>query len=520
MDVWDAMCRTIMSAGSRRGAMMATLRCDHPDIEAFIDAKREPGRLRMFNLSVLVTDAFMAAVKADADWPSWFRRHGLPHGPARELWDSIMRATYAYAEPGVIFIDRINRGTTSLLRDDPGDQPCGEQPLPPYGACLLGSINLAGWCAIRSSPSARSRRSCATRPAGAHRRAHAGQCHRRVALPAGGSRRQEAMAKRRIGLGVTGLADALILCGCAMARPRGGVADRARGWAPDPAGRLSRLGRSGEGEGRRSRCSTARPIWPARHVASWMPDIRAAIAAHGIRNALLTSIAPTGTISLVADNVSSGIEPVFSFRYTRTVLMPDGTRRQEEVSDYAYRLFRSLQGEEAPLPDPISSMRRRWRRRSSGDAGRSAEIRRQRDLQDHQPARDLGFEAFKDIYRQPMRWAARAARPIARTTSPARCCRWASWPTAAENTPAARGSKPILPRSAREGGRGRRCRLHDPAAVAARGIAGPDLQAALAGKRPRHVHHHQRRRCRTAAGGRSRCSSIPRTWTTMPGPWR
>src|SRR6266478_980588 len=144
MDVWDAMCRTIMSAGHRRGAMMATLRCDHPDIEAFIEAKREPGRLRMFNLSVLVTDAFMIAVKEDAPWELKFGGTTYKVVPARELWDKIMRATYAYAEPGVIFIDRINRrNNLSYCEDIRACNPCGEQPLPPYGACLLGSINLA-----------------------------------------------------------------------------------------------------------------------------------------------------------------------------------------------------------------------------------------------------------------------------------------------------------------------------------------------------------------------------------------
>src|ERR1700684_1211920 len=144
MDVWDAMCRTIMSAGYRRGAMMATLRCDHPDIEAFIEAKREPGRLRMFNLSVLVTDAFMQAVAENAPWQLTFGGAMDKVLPARELWDKIMRATYAYAEPGVIFIDRINRlNNLHYCETISATNPCGEQPLPPYGACLLGSINLA-----------------------------------------------------------------------------------------------------------------------------------------------------------------------------------------------------------------------------------------------------------------------------------------------------------------------------------------------------------------------------------------
>src|SRR6185437_7197466 len=144
MDVWDAMCRTIMSAGYRRGAMMATMRCDHPDIEAFIEAKHEAGRLRMFNLSVLITDAFMTAVKQDGPWELSFAGETFKVLPARELWDKIMRATYAYAEPGVIFIDRINRRNNLWYCETINStNPCGEQPLPPYGACLLGSINLA-----------------------------------------------------------------------------------------------------------------------------------------------------------------------------------------------------------------------------------------------------------------------------------------------------------------------------------------------------------------------------------------
>src|SRR6267154_5415627 len=144
MDVWDSMCRTIMSAGYRRGAMMATLSCEHPDIEAFIEAKSEPGRLRMFNLSVLVTDAFMQAVAEDAPWQLSFGGTVAKVIPARELWDKIMRATYAYAEPGVIFIDRINRQNNLWYCERiNATNPCGEQPLPPYGACLLGSLNLA-----------------------------------------------------------------------------------------------------------------------------------------------------------------------------------------------------------------------------------------------------------------------------------------------------------------------------------------------------------------------------------------
>jgi ribonucleoside-diphosphate reductase alpha chain len=144
MDVWDAMCRTIMSAGSRRGAMMATMRCDHPDIEDFIGAKSDPARLRMFNMSVLVTDAFMEAVKADGPWELVFDGKVYHTLQARDLWNRIMQATYDYAEPGVIFIDRINAANNlAYCETIAATNPCGEQPLPPYGACLLGSVNLA-----------------------------------------------------------------------------------------------------------------------------------------------------------------------------------------------------------------------------------------------------------------------------------------------------------------------------------------------------------------------------------------
>ncbi|MDE0539784.1 MAG: adenosylcobalamin-dependent ribonucleoside-diphosphate reductase, partial [Rhodospirillales bacterium] len=212
MDVWDAMCRTIMSAGSRRGAMMAVMRCDHPDIEAFIEAKQEAGRLRMFNLSVLVTDAFMEAVKQDLSWQ--LRFDGTVYGslPARELWDKIMRATFAYAEPGVIFIDRINRlNPLSYCETIHATNPCGEQPLPPYGACLLGSINLARlvndpFTEAASIPMDAISRLVTT----AVRMLDNAIDASRYPLP---EQAAEAARKRRIGLGITGLADALIMCG-------------------------------------------------------------------------------------------------------------------------------------------------------------------------------------------------------------------------------------------------------------------------------------------------------------------
>lgn len=348
MDVWDSMCRTIMSAGSRRGAMMATMRCDHPDIEAFIEAKQEPGRLRMFNLSVLVTDPFMQAVKEDAPWELIFAGEVYKSLPARELWDKIMRATYAYAEPGVIFIDRINRlNNLHYCEEIHATNPCGEQPLPPYGACLLGSINLARLVEEPFEDAARIDPKALADLVGTAVRMMDNVVD--VSNFPLEEQRHEASAKRRIGLGVTGLADALIMCG---ARYGGREAVRlTEEWlaAIQRAAYLASVDLAKE--------KGAFPLFDrdaflaSESVQILDDDVRAAIAEHGIRNALLTSIAPTGTISLFADNVSSGLEPVFSFKYTRHVLMPDGARREEEVSDYAYRLYRKLKGEAAPLGD-------------------------------------------------------------------------------------------------------------------------------------------------------------------------
>ena len=212
MDVWDAMCRTIMSAGARRGAMMAVMRCDHPDIEAFIEAKREPGRLRMFNLSVLVSDAFMEAVRKDESWTLTFAGTHYKTLRARDLWDRIMRATYAYAEPGVIFIDRINRlNNLYYCESIHATNPCGEQPLPPYGVCLLGSINLARLVRNPFTTEATiDETELSALVATAVRMLDNVIDISNYPLD---QHRREAQTKRRIGLGVTGLADALIQCG-------------------------------------------------------------------------------------------------------------------------------------------------------------------------------------------------------------------------------------------------------------------------------------------------------------------
>jgi ribonucleoside-diphosphate reductase alpha chain len=348
MDVWDAMCRTIMSAGSRRGAMMATLAVDHPDIEDFIAAKRTAGRLSNFNLSVLVSDAFMAAVKADADWALSFGGKTYRFVKAKALWDTIMRSTYDYAEPGVIFIDRINQqNNLGYCETIAATNPCGEQPLPPYGACLLGSINLAKLVHRPFEADAALDMAELEQLVGTAVRMMDNAIDvSRFPLEA---QAQEARAKRRIGLGVTGLADALIFCRVKYGSPRS--IELIRSWLAAISHAAYRASVELAKEKGPFPLYDMNPYLSRPHIQALPPDIYNAIAAHGIRNSLLTSIAPTGTISLLADNVSSGIEPVFAFSYKRKILQPDGSRREEMVSDYAVRLFHARFGEDAALPD-------------------------------------------------------------------------------------------------------------------------------------------------------------------------
>ncbi|WP_299928808.1 adenosylcobalamin-dependent ribonucleoside-diphosphate reductase [uncultured Pelagimonas sp.] len=347
MDVWDAMCRTIMSAGSRRGAMMATMRCDHPDIEDFIAAKADSARLRMFNLSVLITDDFMAAVKANGSWELKFGDRVYHTVEARDLWNKIMRATYDYAEPGVIFIDRINKANNlSYVETIAATNPCGEQPLPPYGACLLGSINMARLVDRPFEDGADLDETLLDDlVATAVRMMDNVVDASRFPLE---EQRIEAQNKRRIGLGVTGLADALLMVG-----QRYGSEEAARqteNWLK----RIARAAYLASVDLAKEKGAfplfEAEPYLESGTMRAMDDDVRDAIREHGIRNALLTSIAPTGTISLYAGNVSSGIEPVFAYSYTRKVLQKDGTRTEEEVVDYAVQMWREKFGDKE-LPD-------------------------------------------------------------------------------------------------------------------------------------------------------------------------
>ncbi len=400
MDVWDAMCLTIMSSGARRGAMMGTMRCDHPDIERFIDAKSAKGKLRNFNLSVLVTDAFVRAVREDRAWDLVFGGRVWRTLPARSLWDRIMRATYDYAEPGVIFIDRINAANNlAYCETINATNPCGEQPLPAYGACLLGSINLARL--VERPFTADARLDLAALEARAQLAVRfLDNCIDASGYPLPAQKR-EAAAKRRIGLGVTGLANALVMLGHRYGSPEAVKATAQAMAAIERAAYLASAGLAAE-KGPFPLCDRDK-LAASPNIARLPADVRAAIARHGLRNGCITSIAPTGTISLLAGNVSSGVEPAFDLEYTRTIRDADGGTHEEQVTDFAYALFRSQQASGKPTPPnapqpPFVT---------ANELTPRAHLEMQAALQQHVdssisktincPA-GLPFEAFKSIY--------------------------------------------------------------------------------------------------------------------------
>lgn len=375
MDVWDAMCRTILSTGARRGAMMASLRLDHPDIIEFVEAKQESGRLRHFNLSVQVTDDFMEQVHQDGEWVLIFPDHNLEgsgetvlrtwtgrSGPmpcrvfgkvrARDLWNRILENTYRFAEPGVLFVDRINAENNLWYRERISTtNPCGEIPLPPYGACDLGSLNLTRFILEPFSSRARIDLEALTDTVKVAVRFLDNVIDlSRFPLPA---QQDVVLRTRRIGLGITGLGDALIMMGFVYGSPE------SLRWAGDIMRTICHAAY-------RTSIVLAQDkdpfpdFDPKRYpegpfIRSLPEDIRKSIASGGLRNSHLLAIAPAGTISLLAGNVSSGIEPAFAASYHREITPASGKTEDLLMTDYAVALYRMHSNGVDPLPPAFVS---------------------------------------------------------------------------------------------------------------------------------------------------------------------
>lgn len=399
MQVLDSTCRTIMSAGQRRGAQMGVMRCDHPDIESFIVAKRNNATLQMFNMSVAITDKFISAVKNNEDWELVF--NGVVHKTVRaaELWDLIMQSTYDFAEPGFILIDKINEMNNLYYCETiAATNPCGEQPLPPYGACLLGSLNLTKF--VKNAFTEKAEVDYETLAA------VTGIAVRLLdnVIDLSGypleQQKKEANSKRRMGIGITGLADMLIFLGIRYGSARSlEISAKVMETITHAAYRSSIEIAREKGAfpllNKEAHCKS-------KFIAKLPEDIIEGIKKHGLRNSHLTSIAPTGTISLFAGNVSSGLEPVFAFSYNRKIRNGHENDTSEvEVTDYAYRKYCDFIGEhvsEKDLPESFVT---------SEDITPEEHINIQAVLQQHVDSSisktiniptDYPFDKFKDLY--------------------------------------------------------------------------------------------------------------------------
>jgi ribonucleoside-diphosphate reductase alpha chain len=369
METFNAMCNTVESAGARRGAQMGVLRCDHPDVRDFIVAKNTPGRLNQFNLSVGVTDEFMEAVEGDKDWqlihkaaPSdtsgkYQREDGMwvyATLKARELFRLMMEQTYDHAEPGILFIDRMNAENNLWYCEKiEATNPCAEQPLPPYGACCLGSINLTKFVIMPFQDEAHFDFDAFKETVATSIRMLDNVLD--VTLYPLPQQRESSHSKRRIGLGFTGLGDALIMMGLQYNHEAG------RAIAEDIA--MTMRDKAYMASVELAKEKGAFPLFDAeKYLASGfakrLPEnIRDMIRKHGIRNSHLLSIAPTGTISLAfGDNASNGIEPAFSWFYNRKKRMADGSHKEYVVEDHAYRMYRELGGTEKLPKEFVSAL--------------------------------------------------------------------------------------------------------------------------------------------------------------------
>jgi ribonucleoside-diphosphate reductase alpha chain len=336
--IFDKVCGATASAGNRRGAQMMVMRCDHPDIEAFIRAKQvmddnipwELRPLRGFNMSVAVTDELIHCVMEQKPFPLKFGGRVYREVDALSLWDMIMRGTYDYAEPGVLFIDRINEmNNLYYVEHIAATNPCGEQPLPPYGACLLGSFNLVKYLTKQEDGSYSFNLDLLRHDIPFVVRTMDNVIDRsRYPLP---QQKMEAIRKRRMGLGVTGLANALEALGLPYGTPEFlDFQDQVHKFITNQCYQASALLAAEKGP---FPLYDAEKYLDSNYIKTLDEDTLHLIKKHGIRNSHLTSIAPTGTISLYADNVSSGIEPVFDYVQERTVIMADGPKKAV-IPDY------------------------------------------------------------------------------------------------------------------------------------------------------------------------------------------